>query len=140
MCVRAEMTMKCVCGIVHMHVNPLLDRKPENRNIRTFACRLAIVHVCVCVQAPHSRDDQRGGEEQRPQQAPTAVGVLPLALVHLAAAVVAAAAEAEEEADDGHQGGEEQPHRRAHQEAHLVVDGLGSSEAEAEAGVGEGGG
>lgn len=108
---------------------------PATQNACTFVCVLMNVHalprqplcayVCVCRQASHSRDDQRGGEEQRPQQAPAAVGVLPLALVHLAAAVVAAAAQAEEEADHGHQGGEEQAHRRARQEADLVIDGLG---------------
>lgn len=80
---------------------------------------------CACVPASHSRDDQRGGEEQRSQQASSAVGVFPLALVHLAAAVVAAAAQAEEEADDGHEDGEQQAHRRAHQESYLVIDGLG---------------
>lgn len=48
-----------------------------------------------------SRDDERGGKEQCGEQAPLAVSVLPLALVHLAAAVFAAAAQAEEEANQG---------------------------------------
>lgn len=74
----------------------------------------------------HSRDDQRGGEEQSSQQAAPAVCILPLALVHLSTAVVTAAAHAEEEPDDGHQDGEQQADRRTHQEADLVVDGLGS--------------
>lgn len=77
------------------------------------------------VHASHSRDDQRGGEEQRSQQAALAVGVLPLALVHLAAAVVTAAAHAEEEPHDRHEDGEQQAHGGAHDEAYLVVDGLG---------------
>lgn len=88
-------------------------------------CTKILQANCARVPASHSRDDQRGGEEQRSQQASSAVGVLPLALVHLAAAVVAAAAQAEEEADDGHEDGEQQAHRRAHQEAYLVIDGLG---------------
>lgn len=77
------------------------------------------------VQTSYSRDNQRRGEEQRPQQAAPTVCVLPLALVHLAAAVVTAAAQAEEEADDRHKDGKQQAHRRAYYEAYLVVDGLG---------------
>lgn len=98
---------------------------PENTHLRILP------YLChVCARVSDSRDDQRGGEEQRSQQAAPAVGVLPLTQVHLAAAVVAAAAHAEEEADDGHEDGEQQAHRRAHQEAYLVVDGLGVSGGE----------
>lgn len=110
----------CACNPKRLHV--CLRANERARSATSASVRVC---VCVCRQASHSRDDQRGGEEQRPQQAPAAVGVLPLALVHLAAAVVAAAAQAEEEADHGHQGGEEQAHRRARQEADLVIDGLG---------------
>lgn len=69
-------------------------------------------HTSV-VYVSHSRDDQRRRKEQSSQQASSAVRVLPLPLVHLAATVVAAAAHAEEEAGERHQDGEQQPHRRA---------------------------
>ena len=75
----------------------------------------------------YSRDDQRGGEEQRSQQATPTVCVLPLPLVHLPAAVITAAAQAEEESDYGHQDGEQQANRCTYKEAYLVVDGLGSA-------------
>lgn len=78
------------------------------------------------VRVSHSRDDQWGGEEQRSQQAAPAVRILPLALVHLPAAVVTAAAHAEEEPDHGQEDGEEEAHCRTHEEADLIVDGLGS--------------
>lgn len=68
----------------------------------------------VCMHVSYSRDDQRGGEEQRSQQATSAVCVLPLALVHLAAAVVTAAAHAEKEADYWQQDGEQQTHCRTY--------------------------
>lgn len=85
------------------------------------ACNQACMHsniplkiICIFMiiflsflHLPHSRDDQRGGEEQRSQQAAPAVRVLPLALVHLTTAVVAAAAHAEEEPHNGHEDGEE---------------------------------
>lgn len=75
----------------------------------------------------HSRDDQWGGEQQCSQQATLAVCVLPLTLVHLASTVVTAAAHAEEEADYWHQDSKEQAQRCTHEEAYLVVDGLGSA-------------
>lgn len=81
-------------------------------------------------QVSYSRDDQRGGEEQRSQQATPAVCVLPLALVHFAAAVVTAAAHAEEEAGNRHENGEQQAHRCTYQEADLIVDGLRSAAEE----------
>lgn len=71
-----------------------------------------------------SRDDERGGKEQCVEQAPLAVCVLPLALVHLATTVVAAAAQAEEEADQGQQDHEEQAEHGTHHETCLIVDGL----------------
>lgn len=71
-----------------------------------------------------SRDDERGGKEQCGEQAPLAVCVLPLALVHLATTVVAAAAQAEEEADQGQQDHEEQAEHGTHHETCLIVDGL----------------
>lgn len=81
---------------------------------------------CERVRVSHSRDDQWGGEEQRSQQAAPTVCILPLALVHLSAAVVTAAAHAEEEPDHRQEDGEEEAHRRTHEEADLIVDGLGS--------------
>lgn len=114
----------CVCR-QFVSYNPALDKGVHALPMQGCTKNNALAGPRLAVRASHSRDDQRGGEEQRSQQASSAVGVLPLALVHLAAAVVAAAAQAEEEADDGHEDGEQQAHRRAHQEPYLVIDGLG---------------
>lgn len=53
-----------------------------------------------------------------------AVGVLPLSLVHLAAAVIAAPTHTETRADDRHDDQEQDSDRRAYEEPHLVVDRL----------------
>lgn len=106
-----------------MHFCAKAHKKHASEQISAYSASAA---PCEWTRVSHSRDDQRGGEEQSSQQAAPTVCVLPLALVHLSTAVVAAAAHAEEEPDDGHQNGEQQANRRAYQEADLVVDGLGS--------------
>lgn len=92
-----------------------------------WKCSLLLTPVHVYIYVSYSRDDQRGGEEQSSQQASPTVCVFPLALVHLAAAVIAAAAHAEEDADYRNQNGEHQAERRTDHEADLIVDGLGSA-------------
>lgn len=75
-------------------------------------------------EAFHSHDEDGRGHEGGGVEPSLAVGVLPLPLVHLAAAVLAAAAHAEAGADDGHEDHDQDPDRRADEEAHLVVDPL----------------
>lgn len=102
-------------------------------------CGLCVMACWKCRQGrggphpPHSvswrgggdlRDNEWGDGEHAGEEAPLAVCVLALALVHLPAAVVTAATHADAEADQGHEQHEERAQRRAHHEAHLVVDGL----------------
>lgn len=118
----------CNSGVwtrVHVTRALLHQSTPKKHASEQISAYSASAAPCERTRVSHSRDDQRGGEEQSSQQAAPAVCVLPLALVHLSTAVVAAAAHAEEEPDDGHQNGEQQANRRTYQEADLVVDGLG---------------
>lgn len=105
-----------VCVHMHDHTH---DQFSCTRSHTHKTCLPADISIfcpkCVMrVHTSYSRDNQWGGEEQRPQQAAPTVCVLPLPLMHLATAVVTAAAHAEEEADDWHEDGEQQAHRRTY--------------------------
>lgn len=106
-----------------VHVTRALPHQSKHASEQISAYS-ASVAPCEWTRVSYSRDDQWGGEEQRSQQAAPTVCILPLALVHLSTAVVTAAAQAEEEPDHWHENGEEQAHRRTHEEADLIVDGL----------------
>lgn len=72
----------------------------------------------------HSHDEDGGGDERGRVEAPLAVGVLPLPLVHLPPAVLTAPAHAEAHADDGREDHKQDADGGACEEPGLVVGPL----------------
>lgn len=78
----------------------------------------------VAEDEDHSHDEDGGGNERGRVEAPLAVGVLPLPLVHLPSAVLTASAHTEAHADDGREDHEQDADGGAHEEPGLVVGPL----------------